>query len=311
MRVVFFGTPAFAVPSLRTLLEAHDVALVVSQPDRPAGRGMALRRSPVAVLADEAGVAVQTPARLGSAEVAAISEAGADVLVVAAYGRILPVDLLRAAPHGGINVHASLLPRWRGASPVAAAILAGDKVTGVSIMQMEVGLDSGPVLLQRTTSIFETDTAGELTARLAGLGAEALAAGLQEVEAGTAAFEPQPVDGVTYAPLVKKSDGDLAWDVTTGEIDRAIRAYEPWPGVRMPLGGEAVRIVLGRPVPHWFVDGKGMAAPGTVVEVRSDGIAVMAGDAPFLVQRLQPPGKKPMHATAYARGRRDLQVASG
>src|SRR5437879_1546175 len=185
MRAVFFGTPGFAVPSLQALLSAHQVPLVVTQPDRPAGRGMEIRRSPVALAADIAGVEVLQPSRGEDRAVAdRVKAAGADALVVAAYGRLLPQGLLDATPVGGINVHASLLPRWRGASPIAAAILAGDDETGVSIMQMEEGLDTGPVLLQRRTPIGARENAAELTARLAELGAEALLEGLALMEAG-------------------------------------------------------------------------------------------------------------------------------
>jgi methionyl-tRNA formyltransferase len=331
MRVVFLGTPDFAVPSLRALLPRHDVELVISQPDRPAGRGMELRRSPVAALADSAGVPVLTPARVRAPEVLErVGDLWPDVLVVAAYGQILPPALLEAAVLGGINVHASLLPRWRGASPIAAAILAGDRRTGVSIMRMEAGLDTGPVLLRREIEIAPGETTGGLTSRLAALGAEALLEGLDRLGSGLARFTPQPEEGVTQAGLIRKADGDWDWDHAAAEIERAIRAYDPWPGLRLPLAGERVRVVDGRPLPAWSVGvssgstpgekrpaaggsaaGSASPPPGTVLESGREGIAVMARDQPFLLTSVQPPGKRPMAAADYARGRRGLLAPAG
>ena len=311
MRVVFFGTPEFAVPSLGALLSNHEVALAVTQPDRPAGRGMALRRSPVAEVAEQAGVPVLQP---GSARdpglLDAIKDAAADAAVVAAYGRILPPEVLGATPGGGINVHASLLPRWRGASPIAAAIAAGDAETGVSIMRMEEGLDTGPVLLQRSLAIAPDATTATLTPRLAEVGAEALLEGLGQLAAGTAHFEPQAEDTATYAPVIHKGDGDLSWELGAGDIARRMRAYEPWPGVRLPLGSQQVRIMGGRALPAW-VAGSPSQRPGEVLAIGPDGVEVMAGDGPFLVTEVQPPGKRRMAAAEYARGRRDLVVAGG
>jgi methionyl-tRNA formyltransferase len=311
VRVVFMGTPEFAVPSLRALLDHHDVPLVVSRPDRPAGRGLSLRRSPVAELAEGAGVKLELPASIRDPAVAErIAATEPDVMVVAAYGRILPAVLLEVAPQGAVNVHASLLPRWRGASPVAAAILAGDRETGVSIMRLEAGLDTGPVLLQRITPIGPTETTGELTARLGDLGAEALIEGLEAIERGDAVFTPQPKAGVTVAPPVKKSDGDLRWDMGAGEIERAVRAYNPWPGVRLPLAGETVKVLRARVLPAW-TGGEPARTPGEVLEVGPPGITVMAGDAPLLLEALQAPGKRAMPAAEYARGRRDLGAGRG
>ena len=311
MRVVFFGTPEFAVPSLEALITNHEVAVAVTQPDRPAGRGMALRRAPVAEVAAQAGVPVLQP---GSARdpglLDAIKDAAADAAVVAAYGRILPPEVLAATPGGGINVHASLLPRWRGASPMAAAILAGDTDTGVSIMRMEEGLDTGPVLLQRSLAIEPDDTTATLTQRLAALGAEALMEGLRQVDAGAAHFEPQPEEAATYAPVIRKADGDLSWELGAGDIARRLRAYDPWPGVRLPLGSQQVRILGGRALPVWAA-GSPAQRPGELLAIGPDGVEVMAGDGPFLVTEVQPPGKRRMAATEYARGRRDLVVASG
>jgi methionyl-tRNA formyltransferase len=311
MRVVFMGTPEFAVPSLRALFDRHDVALVVSRPDRPAGRGLSLRRSPVAELAEAAGVALELPTSVRDPEAAErIRAAGPDAVVVAAYGRVLSLALLEVAPYGVINVHASLLPRWRGASPIAAAILAGDHETGVSIMRMEEGLDTGPVLLQRRTPIGRSETTGELTARLAELGAEALIEGLELIERGDAVFTPQPEAGVTLAPPVRKSDGDLQWEMSAGAIERAVRAYNPWPGVRLPLAGDPVKVLEARTLPAWTA-AEPRRTPGEVVEVGSAGITVMAADGPLRLEVLQAPGKKAMRAAEYARGRRDLGAGHG
>ena len=307
MRVVFMGTPEFAVPSLRALLDGHDVRLVISRPDRPAGRGMSLRRSAVAAVGGAAGVDVYLPDNPRAPEVLErVRQAQPEVLVVAAYGRILPSELLEVAPHGGLNVHASLLPRWRGASPVAAAILAGDTESGVSIMRMEAGLDTGPVLLQRRTSINVDETAGELTARLAELGADALSEGLVRLAHGDAVFTPQSADAVIVARPVRKEDGDLDWTRDADYIERAVRAFDPWPGVRLPVGGEPVRVLRARALPTWAA-GAGGAPAGTVLEADHQGIVVMAGDRPVRLEAVQAPGKRAMPAADYARGRPDLR----
>jgi len=305
MRVAFMGTPAFAVPALEALLDHHEVVLVVTQPDRPAGRGMGVRASAVADAARARGARLMQPEKARDPALAeTLRGSGAEVLVVAAYGQLLPPAVLDATAHGGINVHASLLPRWRGASPIAAAILAGDEKTGVSIMRMEAGLDTGPVLLQYEASITGEDTTATLGARLAEIGARALLEGLERIAQGTATFTPQDGSAATYAPLVKKTDGDLDWARRAAHLERAVRAYDPWPGVRVPLHGETVRLLRGKPVPGWFAGSGG--APGDIVEIGAAGITVMAADGPFLVEEVQPPGRRAMAAADYARGRRDL-----
>jgi methionyl-tRNA formyltransferase len=237
-----------------------------------------------------------------------VRQARPDALVVAAFGQILPVDLLEVPPHGGLNVHASLLPRWRGASPIAAAILAGDTETGVSIMRMDAGLDTGPVLLQRHTAIRPDETTGELTERLGRLGAEALLEALARIEGGDAVFTPQTQEGVSVAPLVRKQDGDLDWSRSAAEIERAVRAFDPWPGVRVALGGEPVRLLRAQALPAWATGNGSGALPGDVIEVDREGIVVMAGDGPLRVEMVQAPGKRAMAAAEYARGRRDIIV---
>ncbi len=313
MRIVFMGTPEFAVPSLRALLDHHDVALVVSQPDRPAGRGMSLRRSPAAEVAQGAGVDLEQPTSIRGADMLArIRAARPDVLVVAAYGRILPAALLEVAPLGAINVHASLLPRWRGASPVAAAILAGDNQTGVSIMRMDEGLDTGPVLLQRAAPIEPSATTGELTRSLSLLGAESLNDALESLGAGAAVFTPQDqlAGEPTVSPLVRKSDGDLEWSTPASRLERAVRAYDPWPGVRLPLDGATVRVLKARALPTWTAAGSD-TLPGVVLEVGPAGVTVQTADAPLLLEVVQAPGKRAMPAAEYARGRRGVVGRDG
>ncbi len=313
MRIVFMGTPEFAVPPLRALLQHHDVALVVSQPDRPAGRGMSLRRSPAAEVAKAAAVDLEVPASIRSPEMLErIRAAQPDLLVVAAYGRILPPQLLEAAPLGALNVHASLLPRWRGASPIAAAILAGDEETGVSIMRMDEGLDTGPVLLQRPMPIEPNATTGELTRRLARLGADSLIESLRSLGAGTSVLTPQDQLGgePTTAPLVRKSDGDLEWSLPASHIERAVRAYDPWPGVRLQIEGGRVRVLKARALPPWTAARSG-GSPGDVLEVGPAGVTVQTGNAPLLLEVVQAPGRRAMAAVDYARGRRGLVGRDG
>lgn len=311
---MFFGTPQFAVASLEALLAEHQVALVVTQPDRPAGRGLGLRPSAVAARARAAGIEVIKPGHARDPELLArVVAAAPDVVVVAAYGQILPRALLEVAPRGALNVHASLLPRWRGASPITAAILAGDLVTGISIMLMDEGLDTGPVIRRESIAITAGDDAVSLGERLAQLGGAALAEALRQLQSGAATPTSQDGREMTYAPLVKKSDGDLEWTLPAVQVERALRAYRPWPGVRLPLGEARVEVTAGGPVPQWWFTGAGQKAgaepPGSVLQVIDEGIVVQAGSGPFLVQRLKPPGKREMSAAEYARGRRDLVVA--
>jgi methionyl-tRNA formyltransferase len=307
MRVVFMGTPEFAVSSLRALLAGHDVRLVISRPDRPAGRGMSLQRSPVAKTAEAAGVELELPENpRAPAVVERVRKAQPEALVVAAYGRILPPEMLEVAPHGGLNVHASLLPRWRGASPIPAAILAGDAECGVSIMRMDAGLDTGPVLLQRSTPIKKDETAGELSARLAEMGADALLDALERLAQGDAVFTPQSADSVTMAGPVHKEDGDLDWARDAAYLERATRAFDPWPGVRLAVAGEPVRVIRAHALPAWAAGDDG-TPPGTILETDRQGIVVMAGDRPLRLEVVQAPGKRAMPAADYARGRPDLR----
>jgi methionyl-tRNA formyltransferase len=303
LRLAFCGTAEFSVPSLRALVDAgHDVAAVVTQPDRPGDRGRPAPR-PVADVATELGLPLQQPPRLRDpAAVAALTDLGLDALAVAAYGQILPIELLDAPRLGGINVHASILPRHRGAAPVAAAILAGDAETGVSIMRMEAGLDTGPVWSVRTTPIGSTDTTPELTKRLAGMGAELLVEVLDRLQREPEwAPAPQDAEQATYAPRLTREDGLVDWTAMSAEdVDRRVRALQPWPGVTAKLAGLDVHIVEGL---HAGVH-SGTTPAGEVIAVVGTAADVATADGVYRVARVQPPGRRSMDAAAYLRGRR-------
>jgi len=252
LRLVFAGTPDFSVPSLQACLAADcDVVAVYTQPDRPSGRGRKLSPSAVKSAANAAGVPVEQPESLRSVEARQrLAEWQPHLLVVVAYGLILPRAVLALPRHGCWNVHASLLPRWRGAAPIQRAILAGDTETGVDLMQMEAGLDTGPVLLERRTPIAADETGGSLHDRLAVLGAEALAEGLRHLLAGTL---PEPVaqsaEGIIYAHKLEKSEALLDWNATAIELERKVRAFDPWPVAEARIGGERLRIWAARALP--------------------------------------------------------------
>jgi methionyl-tRNA formyltransferase len=300
-RVVFMGTPDFAVPSLRALLDAQrfDVVGVVTRPDRPAGRGRALRESAVKGAALEAGVPLFQPGTLRKPEaVARLAEWAPEVIVVAAFGQILRPDVLDLPTKGCVNMHASLLPRWRGAAPIQAAIRAGDVVSGVTIMRMDAGLDTGPILGQRQVPLEPCETFRTLHDKLAALGAELLAEVLPAYIDGQIAPQPQPDDEalVTLAPTIKKEDGKINWARPAEEIDRQVRAYDPWPGTFSTWQGRTLKVLAGRPLTE------GDAPPGLVVETEA-GIAVGTGRGLFLLERLQLEGRKPLGAEEFLRGR--------
>jgi methionyl-tRNA formyltransferase len=303
LRLAFCGTAEFSVPSLRALVDAgHRIAAVVTQPDRPGDRGRPAPR-PVADVAAELGLPLRQPARIRDADaVAALMALSLDALVVAAYGQIIPVALLEAPRLGGVNVHGSLLPRHRGAAPVAAAILAGDTETGVSIMRMEAGLDIGPVWATRSTPIREQDTAPVLTERIAEMGAGLLVEVLARLEREPD-WPPAPQDDAlaTYAPRLKREDGRVDWTaMDAAEVDRRVRALQPWPGVTAPLAGLDVRILEGV---HAGVHSGATPAGGVVAVVGTAADMATAGGV-YRVMRVQPPGRRPMDAAAYLRGRR-------
>jgi methionyl-tRNA formyltransferase len=294
MRAVFAGTPEFAAVALRAISAAgHDIPLVLTQPDRPAGRGMALQASPVKRLAQELGIEVFQPLSLKDAGAQArVREIGADVMVVAAYGLILPQAVLDMPRFGCINIHASLLPRWRGAAPIQRAILAGDAETGVCIMQMEAGLDTGPVLLRGTLPIGANDTAGDVHDRLATLGGQLVVDCLARLPMPA---EPQPEAGVTYASKLEKSEAAIDWRRPAAEVDRLIRAFNPFPGAQAALEGNGIKVWRARPV-------EGRGQPGEILAAGKDGIVVACGEGAILISELQKAGGKRLPAMQFLAG---------
>lgn len=291
------GSPEFAVPSLRALARAHEVAFVVSQPDKPAGRGGQLTPPPVKIAAGELGLPVQQPisARTGELE-RALRESGAELAVVVAYGKILPKPVLEALPRGCINVHASLLPKYRGAAPVQWAVIDGERETGVSIMQLDEGLDTGPVYLERRVAIDPEETSGELLARLAPIGAEALLEVLAAIEAGTARAIPQDHARATHARMLTKADGAIDFGQPAPAVAARIRGVDPWPGAQALLRGQVVKLFRARAE-------TGEGAPGTVLAIDKDGVHVAAQGGAVVIREIQAPGRKRMAAQQFAAGR--------
>ena len=306
MVVVFAGTPEFAVPSLRMLAAGpHRIAAVYTRADRPAGRGRRMAPSPVKAAALELGLPVEQPESLRERpERDRLAAHRPEIVVTAAYGLILPPEVLAIPPAGCINVHASLLPRWRGAAPVQHALLAGDAETGATIMQMDAGIDTGGILLSRTCPVRPDDTAGSLTDRLAHLGAEALREAMSGLTAGRIAPRPQDESAATLAPRIRKADALLDWSHDARNLERRVRAFDPWPMAFTFAGEEPLRILRaeavadpdpGHPVPP---------PPGTVVRSGAPGIEVQTGTGRLRVLRLQRPGKQPMDAREFLNGRR-------
>ena len=290
MRVIFMGTPEFSVPALEAVAAAHEVVCVYTQPPRPAGRGKKDRPSPVQVRAAALGLPVRHPVSLkGEAAQAEFAALEADVAVVVAYGLILPQAVLKAPVQGCLNIHASLLPRWRGAAPIHRAIMAGDAETGVCIMQMEAGLDTGPVLLRREVTIGAEETTGALHDRLSALGAGAIVEALAGLDA--LAPVPQPDAGVTYAAKIDKAEARVDWTRPAAEVDRLIRGLSPFPGAWTEVGGERVKLLRSRLV-------AGQGAPGQVLS----GFAVACGTGAVEVTEAQREGKRPMPVAEVLRG---------
>ena len=299
MRILFFGTPSFAVPILEALIEGpDDLVGVLSQPDRPRGRGLKPDPTPVALRAREAGLSLFQPDRLHAPEtLAQLRELSADLIVTAAFGRILRPALLSLPRYGCLNVHASLLPRHRGAAPIPRAILAGDVWTGITIFRLDEGMDTGPLLLQRLEWIRPDDTAGSLTERLSRLGAEALREACAQLRSGKADFIPQEHEFATYAPLLRKEDGACSLARPADQIDRFVRGMDPWPGATITARGESLRLVRVEPIDLIAHD----VPPGTVVVVDpAPVVATLPGRIRLL--RVQAPGKREMEAAAWAHG---------
>ncbi|HYO27473.1 MAG TPA: methionyl-tRNA formyltransferase [Azonexus sp.] len=294
MRVIFAGTPEFAVHALRAIVAAgHDVPLVLTQPDRPAGRGMALQRSPVKRLAEASGIEVFQPQTLkGVTAQEKIAAVRADVMVVAAYGLIVPQVVLDIPRFGCINIHGSLLPRWRGAAPIQRALLAGDQETGVCIMQLEAGLDTGPVLLRAACPIGAADNAATLHDRLAESGARLIVDALGGLPLPA---EPQPATGVTYAQKIEKAEALIDWSMDAQELDRHIRAFNPFPGAQAQLGGQTVKLWQAVPV-------AGSGEKGRILSVDRSSIVIACGSGALAVSELQKAGGKRLTVREFLAG---------
>ncbi len=294
MRVAFMGTPDFAVPTLKALIDAgHEIVGVYSQPPAPAGRGKKLRPSPVHAFAESHGLAVFTPKSMRDADAQAeLAGLSADVAVVVAYGQILPQVVLDTPKYGCVNVHASLLPRWRGAAPIHRAVMAGDAQTGVCIMQMEAGLDTGPVLMRAETPIGPDDTTLSLHDRLADMGAALIDAAITGLADGSLVVVSQGEDGVTYARKIEKAEARTDWSRPAREIDRHVRGLFPFPGAWSEMAGERVKILAGE-----VEDAHG--EPGTVLD---DALLIACGEGAYRITRAQRAGKGPMDREELLRG---------
>jgi len=297
LRLAFMGSPDFAIPVLAALIEAgHDIACVYCQPPRPAGRGHAERPAPVHAFAAERGLPVRTPASLRKSETnqEAFAALGLDAAVTAAYGLILPKRVLEAPRLGCLNVHASLLPRWRGAAPIQRAILAGDEETGVTIMRMDEGLDTGPTLAVERVPITPEATAGSLHDQLAALGARLAVETLDGLAAGRVVPVPQPAEGATYAAKIERGESRLDWSLPAVDLERRVRAFHPAPGAWCRFGGTRIKVLAAV-----VLSAGGNAAPGTVLD---DRLTVACGDGALRLTVVQREGKAPTDSHAFLRG---------
>ncbi len=300
LRLAFMGTPDFSLPTLKSLIESkHEVAVVYTQPPRPAGRGKKLQKSPIHKLAEQHGIEVRCPTSLkDEAEQQAFADLNLDICIVVAYGLILPKAILDAPRMGAVNIHASLLPRWRGAAPIHRAIMAGDDKTGIAIMQMDVGLDTGDVLAMADTPITNTTTTQKLHDTLADMGAGLLLTVLGFMELGMAKPTPQADDGITYAEKIDKAEARINWQDSAQEIDRKVRGLYPFPGAWCEINGERIKILKGTPVEQH----------GSAGEVLDGELTIGCGDKAFKVETAQRAGKKPMQSDELLRG---LVVSKG
>ncbi|MCC7119628.1 MAG: methionyl-tRNA formyltransferase [Anaerolineales bacterium] len=296
IKTVFMGSPEFALPSLRALAQRHQVVGVITQPDRPSGRGRELKAPPVKTLAQELALPVLQPQKLREPQaLEQLHQWNPDLIVVAAFGQILKADVLSLPKYGCINVHASLLPRWRGAAPINAAILAGDAEIGVTIMQMDVGLDTGPMLAKKSMRLTPDLTTGSALQALSQLGADLLIETLPEYVSGNLTPQPQPEIGATYAPMLKKEDGFLNFHQPAIELERRVRAMNPWPGAWFEWNGNILKV--GR---AFVGEGKGLGvASRFTVEGRP---AIMSADGALILEEVQPAGKKRMSGKAFLAG---------
>jgi methionyl-tRNA formyltransferase len=300
------GSPGFAVPCLRALHEQHEVALVVSQPDKPAGRGGQLTAPAVKAAALELGLTVIQPrsARTGELRDALVGS-GAELAVVVAYGKILPAPVLAALPRGCINVHGSLLPKYRGAAPVQWAVIHGEPETGVSIMQLDEGMDTGPVFLERRVAIDPDETAGELLERLAPIGAQVLLEAIAGLAAGTVRPVAQDHTCASHAPMLAKADGAIDFAQPAAAVAARIRGVDPWPGAQAVLRGQIVKLFRARPAlgPATWPGTDPVAPPGTVLAIDAGGVQIAAADGGVVIRELQAAGRKRMAAAQFAAGR--------
>ena len=303
MRLVFAGTPDFAATGLKALIAAgHTIVGVYSQPDRPAGRGRKLQPSPVKQVALDHEIPVFQPETLKTAEAQKqLADLKPDVMIVAAYGLILPKAVLDIPTHGCLNIHASLLPRWRGAAPIQRAIAAGDSETGITIMQMDEGLDTGAMLLKSLTAIDTSDTGGSLHDRLAELGGKAIIEALELLKKGELTGEPQNDDLACYASKLSKTEGHIDWATDATAIERLVRAFNPWPGTYTDLGDQRIRIHEARAL---VTDSD--AFPGTVVHRDRDGIDIACGNGTLRITRLQLPGSRAQSVNDLINGGKEL-----
>jgi methionyl-tRNA formyltransferase len=308
LNLIFAGTPEFAVPALEALLAAgHRIVAVYTQPDRPAGRGQQVTMSAVKQCALRHGLTVKQPQTLRNAEAQAeLAALNADAMIVVAYGLILPKPVLDAPRLGCINIHGSILPRWRGAAPIQRAILAGDTRTGACIMCMDEGLDTGPVLSTATASIGEHENAASLHDRLALLGAQALVETLPKFASGELKAQPQAIEGVTYAAKIRKEEALIDWTRTANEIDALIRAFNPWPIAETRLNGQQLRVWEATPIMQTT-----QAIPGTVMRADASGIEVATGDGSLNIQRVQAAGRKAMSAADFVNAHRIVSTVLG
>ena len=294
-KIVFMGTPEFALPSLSALMATHDVVAVVTQPDRPAGRKKRLRQSPVKRLAQSAGINIMQPARMRKSNVAeALEEYKADLHVIVAYGQILPQAVLDVPRYGTINVHASLLPRWRGAAPIQAAIRAGERQSGATVMLLDAGLDTGPILAKRALELAPEETGLSLHDKLAQLGADLLVDTLPHFLSCELDPQPQDESQATYAPQIKKEEGEIDWSEPARSIDRQVRAFTPWPGTFTAWNETTLKVIAG-------CAGDGAAKVGQVIE-REGAIAIGTGDGLYFPSELQLAGKKRLTVLEFLNG---------
>ena len=303
MRIVFMGTPAFAVKSLEACLSLGEVVAVVTQPDKPRGRGQEVSFSPVKELALARNLPVLQPLKIRGTNFAEELKAlNADVAVVTAYGKILPQDVLDAPRRGCVNVHASLLPRFRGAAPIQWAIAAGDEKTGVCLMQMDAGMDTGGVIDCAELAIGPEDTSATMHDRLSDLGGDVLKRSLARYVEGELPVKPQPTEGVVMAPMIKKEDGRLDWSKSARELERRLRAFTPWPGAFCTFEGALLKVAKASAA-------EGKSEPGTVLAATADGIEVACAEGSLVLLTLQPEGKRAMTAKEFLAGRK-LTVGS-